>query len=226
MPCLLCGDLHDRPDLDICPGCYHELPWLPAACPRCANPLTDTHTALCGQCQQQMPAFDRTVALFRYQPPLDRLILDLKFHGQLSHARLLGAIMAQHLEHHHRHVRHVDCLLPVPLHPQRLRERGFNQAIELARPLAKRLGIPIDSQHCQRQRPTHGQSALPLSKRAANIRNAFAVNPPPHWQHVAIIDDVMTSGHTVNALAMALKRQGVEEVSVWCCCRATTDQHR
>jgi ComF family protein len=221
--CQLCGSLQVSDNLDLCPACYEALPWLPAACPRCANPLPAAPTAkttLCGQCQQAPPAFDSSLALFRYEAPLDRLIQDLKFHGQLSHARLLGTLMANYLAQWQHEI---DCIIPVPLHPGRLRERGFNQALELARPVAKQLNLDIDTRHCQRLRYTDGQAGLPLARRRANVRNAFSVGKATGWRHVAIIDDVMTSGQTANTLARALKRSGIDTVSVWSCCRATID---
>lgn len=219
--CQLCGSLRVSRDLDLCSACYEALPWLPAACPRCATPIPaaqTTKTTLCGQCQQVPPAFDSSLAVFHYESPLDHLIQGLKFHGQLSHARLLGTLMARHLAQWHHEI---DCIIPVPLHPRRLRERGFNQALELARPIARQLNLDIDTRHCQRLRHTNGQADLALAKRHANVRNAFSVSKTSVWRHVAIIDDVMTSGQTVNALAKALKQAGVDKVSVWSCCRAT-----
>ena len=222
--CQLCGSLHVSSDLDLCSACYEALPWLPSACPRCANPIPAAPTGkstFCGQCQQAPPAFDSSLAVFHYESPLDHLIQGLKFHGQLSHARLLGGLMARHLAQWHHQI---DCIVPVPLHPRRLRERGFNQALELARPIARQLNLDIDSRYCQRVRHTSGQADLPLIRRHANVRNAFSVCKTVNWRHVAIIDDVMTSGQTVNAFARALKQAGVDKVSVWSCCRATIDK--
>lgn len=218
--CQLCGSLQVSGHTDLCSACYEALPWLSSACPRCANPLPATGGLLCGQCQQAPPVFTNSLALFRYEPPLDRLIQDLKFHGQLRYARLLGTLMAEHLG---QLSQLPDCIIPVPLHRRRLRERGFNQALELARPIARQLDINIDTRHCQRVRYTHGQADLPLARRQANVRRAFRVDRQPGWRHVAIIDDVMTSGQTVNALARAIQQAGVETISVWCCCRATLE---
>lgn len=219
--CQLCGSLQVSSDFELCPACYEALPWLPPACPRCATPMPAADTSLCGQCQQRPPAFDSSLVLFHYEAPMDHLIQGLKFHAQLSYARLLGTLMARHLTTGQNDI---DCIIPVPLHPLRLRERGFNQALELARPIARHLQLPIDTRHCQRIRHTHGQADLPLARRHTNIRNAFRASNPGGWQHVAIIDDVMTSGQTVNALARALKQAGVKKVSVWSCCRATIDR--
>lgn len=219
--CQLCGSLQVSPGLELCPACYEALPWLPPACPRCALPMPAAGTSLCGQCQQRPPAFDSSRALFHYEAPVDHLIQGLKFHAKLSHARLLGILMARHLAEWQDGI---DCIIPVPLHPLRLRERGFNQALELARPIARQLQLNIDTRHCQRIRHTHGQADLSLARRHINIRNAFRASNPDGWRHVVIVDDVMTSGQTVNALARVLKQSGVKEVSVWSCCRATIDR--
>lgn len=222
--CQLCGSTKVSGHIELCPACLKNLPWLPTACPRCASPIHASSTSqgiICGECQQHPPSFDSSLAAFHYEPPLDHLIQGMKFHGQLSHARLLGTLMAYYLAQWQHDI---DCIIPVPLHPRRLRERGFNQALELARPIGKQLGIDIDTQHCQRSRYTTGQADLPLKERHANVRNAFNVSKPANWQHVAILDDVMTSGQTVNALARALKESGIEKVTVWTCCRATIDR--
>ena len=222
--CQLCGSLNVSDNIELCPDCYKALSWMPAACPRCASPIPAVPAAssmLCGQCQTNPPAFDSSFALFHYETPLDYLIQGMKFHGQLSHAHLLGSLMAEHLAQSQHDI---DCIVPVPLHPKRLRERGFNQALELARPIARQLNLDIDTLHCQRLRHTDGQADLSLIKRRANVHNAFSVCNMINWGHVAIIDDVMTSGQTVNTLAKALKRAGVSKVSVWSCCRATIDK--
>ena len=217
--CQLCGCLDVFDHIELCADCHTALPWITTNCPRCATP-TSTTEILCGQCQQNPPSFDNSLALFHYASPLDYLIQRLKFHGQLSHAHLLGTLMARDLKEHKHNV---DCIIPVPLHPKRLRERGFNQALELAQPIAEQLHLPIDTQHCQRTRHTNGQADLSLAKRHANVRNAFHVTTNS-WNHVAIIDDVMTSGQTVNALSKALKQSGVKSVSVWSCCRASINK--
>ena len=113
-----------------------------------------------------------------------------------------------------------DGLLPVPLHSSRQRERGYNQALELARPIAKQLQIPLFNDLATRIKPTPPQSSLSLRQRRHNLKDAFIVNYSVKNKHIAIIDDVMTSGTTVNALAHKLKQAGARRVSVWCCCRA------
>jgi ComF family protein len=172
----------------------------------------------CGACQKKPPAFDEAIALFRYDTPVDRLIQALKYRGQLDQARLLGTLLAQRLQA--ASPARPDCLLPVPLHPARLRERGYNQSLELAKPVARALALPLERHAVQRVRATRPQMELARAERARNLRNAFQTEQDFHDQHIAIIDDVMTSGHTVNALARCLKRAGARRVSVWVIARA------
>jgi len=148
----------------------------------------------------------------------------MKFHGRLNVARLLGTLMAEHLATTLAAEPQAapQLLVPVPLHRSRLRERGFNQALELARPIAHRLRIPIDLHSCRRTRATPAQALVAAKARRRNVMGAFRVtqNIPAH--HVALVDDVMTTGHTAAALASALRRAGIETVSVWACARAAS----
>jgi ComF family protein len=216
--CRLCGSA-TRYGADLCQSCQQELPWLNTVCSQCAHPLYAPHAGvLCGQCQQQPPAFDRTTALFHYRPPVDHLIRRFKFAEELPLARLFSGLLAAKLDKRRNHL--PGLLLPVPLHPARLRARGFNQATEIARYLGRELGIAIDYRLCRRKRNTQAQSLLSPNARRLNLRNAFAVYRPPRATHVAIIDDVMTTGHTSNELARTLKQAGVTLVEVWVIARA------
>lgn len=213
--CVLCGDCgHDGRDL--CRACARELPRVGHACRCCGRELAGT-PSICGACLRQPPPFQRTVAALRYGPPVDKLIQRLKFHGRLQYAALLGGLLAEAVAAHCDS--RPDCLLPVPLHPTRQRQRGFNQATELARPVSRQMGIPIDIDGCRRVRFTAPQSGLDRRARRGNLRGAFQVLTCP-GNHVAIIDDVMTTGSTVRVLAQALRRSGVARVEVWCAARA------
>lgn len=205
--------------LDICRPCREALPHNAAACPRCGMALESCQNPpyLCGRCQQKAPAFDATQAIFLYQGPIRHLILSLKFKADYPCARLLGSLMAQPLA---RLPFRPQCLIPVPLHGSRYRQRGFNQALEIARPIARELNIPIRSDCCRRTRSTPPQSELPAKKRLSNLKNAFEVRNLAGFDHVAIIDDVITTGATVNELAKALKRAGIQRIDVWTCARA------
>jgi len=151
---------------------------------------------------------------------VDRLIHAFKFAGQLHIATVLGELMAGRILD--TNVPLPELLIPVPLHPIRLRERGFNQALELARVISNKLTIPIDYRSCERSRKTVAQSLLPAKERHQNIKGAFTVHHPFKVKSVAIIDDVMTTGHTVNELASVLKDAGVDHVQVWAVARANT----
>jgi len=114
-----------------------------------------------------------------------------------------------------------EIIIPVPLHRTRLRERGFNQALEIARPIARSLSIPVDYKSCERVRKTSAQSLLPAAERRKNIKGAFRVTRPIAARHVAILDDVMTTGHTVQELAATLRKAGVERIDVWVVARTS-----
>lgn len=215
--CLLCA-ARTPAGQPLCAGCAAALPRITAACPRCAASLTDAGTTACGACQQHRLHFDTTQALFRYQPPIDRLIQNLKYHRQLSLARVLGNLLAEHLQA--CAVPRPDMLVPVPLHRTRLRERGSNQSLELARVVARRFDLPLTTHAVRRVRATPPQTTLTSNERRRNVRNAFHTTVDFSGKTVAIVDDVMTSGHTVNALARCLRRAGATNVAVWVAARA------
>ncbi len=212
--CVLCGR-RGAEGLDLCRECAAELPYARLACQRCAIPLP--HPGVCGKCQKMPPSFDDARAIFLYQPPVDYLIQVLKFRRKLYSARLLGELMAEHLICAKR----PEAIVPVPLHSARLRQRGFNQALELARPLSRALGVPLMPQLCQRRFDTASQTGMDARARCRNLKGAFSVSGVAGLSHVAIVDDVMTTGSTVEMLALTLKRGGVARVSVWVCARST-----
>lgn len=204
-------------DLDLCPACLNELPWLTHACPRCALPLpTDSSPGPCPACLSSPPALDTCQALFAYQAPVDRWIHALKFERDLAGARLLGELLARGLT---AESRRTAVLLPVPLHPGRLHQRGYNQAAELSRPLLGR-GWSLSDCACRRNRHTAAQSGLPARQRRRNLRGAFSVTSSLDGQHIVLIDDVMTTGVTLNELAGALKAAGAERVEARVVARA------
>ena len=213
--CVLCRAVIGAGD-DLCAGCRTDLPWTTTACPSCAAPSASSRSA-CGACQRKRPAFDHAQAAFRYRAPVDRLIAGLKYHRRLDLARALGELLAEKLQRTAR----PKLVIPVPLHSSRLRERGYNQSLEVARVVAARLRVPLNADVARRTRATATQTALPLKQRARNVRNSFSVVAEAvAGKHVAVVDDVMTSGHTLNALAKALRRAGASKVSVWVVARA------
>jgi ComF family protein len=211
--CVLCCAKTSR-KIALCEACENDLPFLKTYCQRCGVPLPNSIT-LCGACLQNPPPFDRVVPLFLYESPVSQMLANLKFHEQLVIAPIFGALLAKRLMNEHL----PDCIIPVPLHEKRLRERGFNQALEIAKPLSRLLNIPLDISHCHRTRHTDAQSSLPVEERKKNMQNAFEVDISFQAKHVVIIDDIMTTGHTIAALSKALRGAGVLEIDVWCCAR-------
>lgn len=205
--------------MDLCTGCFQDLPLNQNCCYRCAEPFETTIETpqLCGHCLSKPAAFDETIAPFLYQGNMSYLITSLKFGKHYKNARLLGMLMAEHIK---ANTELPDCLLPVPLHKSRYRQRGFNQSIEIAKTLSRELHIPLNLNSCIRTRNTGQQTRLPAKQRRKNMKKAFAVNKPLNYRHIAILDDVMTTGSTVAELAQTLKRAGVERVDVWVCARA------
>jgi ComF family protein len=216
--CLLCGAPgHD--DMDLCQDCRQELPRNLACCYRCGEHFEIAISApqLCGRCLKDLPSFDETFAPFLYQSEMRHLISRLKFGNDYKNARLLGTLLAKQVAEHSELP---ECLIPVPLHKQRYHERGFNQSIEIARQISVQLNIPMDLSSCIRSRDTGHQISLPAKQRRKNMRQAFKLVKPIHYKHIAIIDDVMTTGATVSALAKVIKQAGVSRVDVWVCARA------
>ena len=210
-PCLLCGA--STQDDGWCAACNNSLPYLSSPhCPRCALPTPDG--GVCGRCLKQAPHFDRSIAMFAYAFPVDQLVHALKYGEQLALARALAQRLAQRIEHR------PDLVLPMPLHPARLRERGFNQSLELARGMARTLDLPLHAEGARRIRDTTPQSTLPWKARKRNMRNAFTCDSDLAGRHVAIVDDVMTSGATLDELAHTLRRAGAREISAWVVARA------
>jgi len=212
--CVLCGDRGSQ-GRDLCGPCAPDLPWLGTACPRCAEPLP--HSAVCGRCLAKPPPFEQAIGVFHYQTPISDLITALKFRGRLAHARVLGELAADRLALEQDLP---DVIVPVPMHPQALRRRGYNQALELARPVARRLGIPLDYRRCRKIRSNARQFELPEAQRARNVRGVYQVTGRLGVQHAAVFDDVMTTGATAAEVARALRRAGVKRVDVWCLARA------
>ncbi|HEX7026811.1 MAG TPA: ComF family protein [Gammaproteobacteria bacterium] len=220
--CLFCG-ADGRSGMDLCEGCLQELPLITLACHGCGLPLTGAANArpLCGRCLRKPAHFDRTCCPYVYKQPVDWLIGRLKFNARLSHIKVLGGLLQEHLERIG-----ADCpelIIPVPMHPGRQRQRGFNQALEIARPLARHYNVPLATGLCVRHLDTPPQRELPAKRRATNVRNAFHLRKPLNASHIAIVDDVMTTGATVNELARLLKRHGAEYVQVWVLARTAVD---
>ncbi|MGV7196326.1 ComF family protein [Xanthomonas axonopodis] len=211
--CLVCAEA-GMADCDLCPSCRAALPEHGRACLCCASPLfASDGVALCGQCLQQPPPLQRVHACFTYRWPVDGLLRRFKFHQDLAAGRLLSELMARRCASLPR----PQALVPVSLHRQRLRQRGYDQALELARPLGRALRLPC-LPSLRRVRATAPQSELDAIERQRNVRDAFVARGALP-AHVALVDDVMTTGATLHAAARALRRAGVQRVDAWVCAR-------
>lgn len=209
MTCVLCHAKGQQ--YDLCPPCYQELPWLNDRCGRCSLPLAQATAHVCGQCQHDPPYYNASVVLFHYLHPICHLINQFKFHQKLCYGHLLAELLIEKL---HALPRLPELLLPVPLHPVRLRERGYNPALELTRPLAKAFHIKLNHRYLIRQRYTAQQSLIAQNQRQANVRHAFKLTQKITANHVGLVDDVITTGYTVNECSKVLKQQGVQTVTV------------
>ena len=210
--CLLCrADSHDHL---LCAACLADLPAVPEhRCPRCADrtPLGEQ----CGACLKELPHFDRTVAAFRYDFPVDRIIHALKYGHQLAVATWCGQQLAKCLTAHE-----ADLVIPLPLHADRMRQRGFNQSAEIARVLGNCLNLPVDRSNVVRTRATPPQAELPYKARHKNVRGAFECHADFSGRRLLLIDDVMTTGASTNECARILKLHGAESVTVGVIARA------
>lgn len=207
--CALCG-ANDAGLL--CADCQRQVTPPSMRCERCAIAITSSHR-LCARCIAEPPAFDASFAAVAYAPPIDELVQALKFRGQLPHAASFARLLLHAVPRDA--VADASLLIAVPLSEQRLAMRGFNQAHEIARPLARAWRLKLATDACVRVRDTEPQSALALGRREDNMRGAFAVarREAIIGAHVLVVDDVMTTGHTLDALAACLKRHGAARVT-------------
>ncbi len=216
-PCVLCGA--GKTPAGLCGSCLAELPALPsAACSVCAAPLASGDT--CGPCLARPPRFDGVTAVYVYDFPVDALVRAYKYGGDLRLARLLGQALAQRI------CAEAEVIVPMPLAPDRLRRRGYNQALLIAREIARLRGLPVWAHACRRVIDTPPQALLPWRERASNVRGAFVCDADLHGRRVAVVDDVLTTGATLNELARNLKRAGAVAVYGWVAARAVQRAYR
>lgn len=208
--CLLCADWHGG-EHGLCADCLQDLPWHDCQqCPQCGLPAYDNQ--LCGNCIQSPPDFDATRALFRYAFPVSAMLQRYKYGELLILGETFGHLLAKYIAEKNDKP---DLIIPMPLHPRRLQERGFNQSLEVARIVSKNLGIPLNHKACERIKLAPPQASLPLKERVMNMKGAFACNQTLDGQSIAVIDDVMTTGASLNALAKSLKKAGASSVVCW-----------
>ena len=210
--------------LALCRGCQRELPYLPLACPVCGIPQPQQlGQAPCPRCRIHPPAIDACIALLGYVVPADALISEFKYGGNLAVGQVLSSLLASKLQNSSE-CPAPDLLVPVPLHNSRLRQRGFNQAMEISRVLASILGVAVDCHSIKRIKPTQPQAQLgSVHQRRRNIRGAFSLARPARLcgvKHITLVDDVVTSMSTVNEIATLLKATGIGRVDVVSLARA------
>ncbi len=198
--CVLCDQAGLAGPIDLCADCLADLP-------RSASPCT---CAVAG--------YQLVCCPWGFEFPIDELVRALKFRGERSYARLLGTLLAR--ERQGCALPLPQRVIPVPLHPRRLRERGYNQAAELARFAARELGLRCELQALRRVRPTRAQTRLGAAERAANTRHAFQAATSLQNLRVALVDDVITTGSTAAAAALALRDAGAVEIELWVVARA------
>ncbi len=221
--CALCGRATHRL-IDLCSGCEATLPRLSSACRRCGSPDIAAPALDCGFCLGRDWPFARCVAPFAYRPPVDRLVAGFKYRAELADGRSLSLLLAERLRYEYRGEAWPELLVPVPLHTGRMRQRGFNQALEIARTLRTELAVPLDVRSCRRRRDTGRQVGRSVPQRRRALSGAFALRPAPRalsCRRVALVDDVLTSGATAMELGRAWRRAmpGVE-LHLWCLARA------
>lgn len=212
----------------LCPACSGDLPRIGACCQQCGLPGQLGEAGLCAQCLRHPPSWDKAIAALSYEYPVDHLVRRFKFHGDLACGQLLAEVLAQlvlsrmRLSAEYR----PDLVIPVPLHFLRRFRRGYNQAELLARVLHQRCGIPIALGRLRRVVNTEAQSGLDRKARRKNLEHAFACKPVEAG-HVALVDDVLTTGTTLQECASVIKKAGAGKVSVWVAARAAApvNQH-
>ncbi|MBD9680514.1 ComF family protein [Pseudomonas sp. PDM18] len=228
--CLLCGATAEQSALPLCTGCDDDLPWLAGRCTVCALPLPASGLIceqVCSGCLRRPPAFHRVETPLRYGFPVDELVTRFKHQANAPLGRLLGQLLERHLLHAYEEgLPRPDRLVPVPLSRRRERQRGFNQSQLLAEWLATPLRLPVDNRIILRTQDTPAQQGLDAATRKRNLRGAFALDDGAvvEGQHLALVDDVLTTGATAERIARLLRRAGARRVDVYCLARTPTPQ--
>jgi len=212
--CILCNHYHLGYEA-VCINCHEYLTPIPSACLSCAEPLPMSDFMTCGTCIKKKPFVDYTFAPYRFEDPLRSLLHEFKYRHGLYLISFLAQLILKNLP---EKAMQTECLIPVPMHTKRLRIRGFNQAAEIAKFVGNALNIPCEMNLCQKIIHTKPQAGLSAADRKKNLSNVFQVTSSEYTK-ITLIDDLLTTGNTVNELAKAFKQQGVTHVAVWCCAR-------
>ena len=214
--CLLCASPQANSH-GLCSPCLNELPWhASTSCPQCG---LSSSGQLCGSCISSPPDFDATHAVFLYQYPIDKMMQRYKYGNMLNISHTFGQLLADKSA-----FEAIDLIIPMPMHPTRIKQRGFNQALEIAKVLTKNHPQKLDYKSVIRQTLTPPQASLALKERVKNIKGAFKVNSDLAGKRIAIVDDVMTTGASLNELAKTLKKAGASHVECWVVARTLPHQ--
>ncbi len=223
--CVVCGR-DSQNCYNLCHVCEAELPWIQRSCPVCGidrigqSQLVDT----CGSCLLNPPPFTSCNGIFHYVSPIDKLLTDFKFNARFEVGFALSNILSKYMQRYYLNSKKPDLILPVPLHRNRLRLRGFNQAIEIAKVVSRLCHIPLSKSAIMKIRDTSPQTEIGTARaRKLNLRGAFSVANPAilkNVKSVALIDDVVTTMATVTALSKVLQSHGISRIDVWCLARA------
>lgn len=214
--CILCNFRSDQ-NKDLCLACEKELPWIINGCFLCGEEIPlPAASHLCGECLSKPPPYERFLTILKYEGHIVSLIKQLKFREKLVIAHVLGDLLVRRIQSSYQAYPLPDVIIPIPLHKERLRQRGFNQALEIARVISRTLHLKIDYQTTVRHKNTLAQSSLSANKRRENIHKAFAIRAMSKFKHVAVVDDVVTTGNTVKEFSNMLKKNGVQQIDLWC----------
>jgi len=207
---------------DLCAACIADLSINNHCCQRCALPLehdSGQMIYMCGHCLSHRYYYDQVISPFGYVDDMAYLIKKLKYHQKIHYADLLAKLFIAQVKTMHN-FQLPQIIMPIPMHQQRLKHRGYNQALELARIFSSYYQLPLNFSALIRSRYTHFQAEMSGSKRQQNVKNAFIIKKEIQYTHIALIDDVMTTGSTVNEVAKVLKQVGVKKVDIWTIARA------
>jgi len=215
LPCIICQD-KSHADIQLCQNCIDDLPKIQKQCGCCALPIQEPHE-YCGKCLSQSYSFTKIQSPFLYQGQIKNLLSQFKFHGKLVEGRILAQLLCEYI----LNIKDSkpDLLIPAPLHYKKLRERKFNQSAEIAGYLSKQLNIPWDSHSLKKIKTTKSQNSLNRKQRLSNVKGCFTFNKRQDYQHIAIIDDVVTTGATAEAMAKAIKKKGINNIEIWAIAR-------
>jgi ComF family protein len=209
--CLICK-LKYKKRTPICPECEKKIPSLPTLCFFCSEPTLDASSQLCLQCQYQASNIRRIFVFYEYAEPLRTLITDFKFHHHYSLLNYLSELFLSQLP---EDAKQTECLIPIPLHRKKHAKRGYHQTYLLAKSLGKRLSIPVSLKYCKKIIETASQSQLNRQDRQHNLKNAFKFSKP-NFEKITLIDDIITTGATIQTIAQGFQELGVEHIDVWC----------